>query len=219
MTPPPNPANVLDGRTPAERDGAETAGLDRFDGPPFDDPTEIPVVLDCAEAAELGPDRLVDHIEATHHALLRDELPRLETLAADVALMQARRHPELLDVQRLVGDLRGLLEPHLHEEEVLLFPMVRRLSEAVADGKTVPEVRRSVLSSAVPAMVREHADVRAVLARIRELTGGFKAPSGASDDHRSLFEGLALVERDLDRHVDEEHDLLTPAVTALLDQA
>jgi len=122
-------------------------------------------------------------------------------------------------VQRLVGDLRGMLEPHLHEEEVLLFPMVRRLVDAVAAGNAVPEVRRSVLTGAIPAMVIEHRDLCAALARMRELTGDYRVPADASDDYRALLEGLAVVEADVRQHVAEENERLAPSVLDLLDEA
>ena len=67
--------------------------------------------------ASLGPAELVDHIEATHHAYLWQELPRLTELADKVARVHGHRHPELADVVAVVGQLRADLEPHLLEEE------------------------------------------------------------------------------------------------------
>ncbi|MGZ4709603.1 MAG: DUF542 domain-containing protein, partial [Acidimicrobiales bacterium] len=87
---------------------------------------------DPAPWATFGPAELVDHLEATHHAYLHEELPRLTALSEKVAQVHGGRHPELLEVLRLCRELRDDLEPHLAKEERVLFPMIREL--AVADG-------------------------------------------------------------------------------------
>ena len=51
------------------------------------------------EWTTLGVVELVDHIEATHHAYLWDELPRLDALADKVASTHSARHPELIPLR------------------------------------------------------------------------------------------------------------------------
>ena len=108
-------------------DAVAAAGLDL---------TEITTKLDAVtERAQPSPDwdgigGLVDHIEATHHAYLRDALPRLVALADKVAEVHGANHPELATVADLVHELRADLEPHLLREERVLFPMIRDLATA-----------------------------------------------------------------------------------------
>ena len=77
--------------------------------------------------ASMTPDALVDHLEATHHAYLHAELPRLSALADKVAAVHGTRHPELSGVRRAYETIRADLEPHLAKEERVLFPMIREL--------------------------------------------------------------------------------------------
>ena len=76
----------------------------------------------------MAPDELVDHIEATHHAYLHDELPRLEALLDKVDGRPRRAAtPSWPFVQASFDELRAELEPHLAKEERILFPMIREL--------------------------------------------------------------------------------------------
>ena len=85
----------------------------------------------------MGATELVDHLEATHHRYLWEELPRLSALVAKIVGVHGERHPELGDVAACYEQVRADLEPHLLKEERVLFPMIREL--AVADhGAVVP---------------------------------------------------------------------------------
>ncbi|MCB0964488.1 MAG: DUF542 domain-containing protein, partial [Acidimicrobiales bacterium] len=90
-------------------------------------------ILEQLRAARSGPapdwttldaGGLVDHVLEHHHAYLRDELPRLEALAHKVRSVHGGLHPELIEVEALVRDLRHDLEPHLDKEERVLFPAI-----------------------------------------------------------------------------------------------
>jgi iron-sulfur cluster repair protein YtfE (RIC family) len=60
---------------------------------------------------------LVDHIEATHHALLKREMPRLRAV-----FVEQQVDPALLDP---FLDLDDLMRDHLMKEERILFPGIR----------------------------------------------------------------------------------------------
>ena len=81
----------------------------------------------------MGVIELVDHIEATHHRYLWDELPRLIGAgrqgrpACTAAAIRSWRTS-----RPCFGDLRADLEPHMLKEERVLFPMIREL--AIGDG-------------------------------------------------------------------------------------
>lgn len=161
--------------------------------------------------ATFGPAELVDHLQATHHAYLHDELPRLTALADKVAQVHGGRHPELLDVQRLYGELRDDLEPHLAKEEQVLFPMIREL--AAAD--TAPTFHCGTLRNPISVMLREHDRAGELLERLRAVTDGFVIPDGACANYTALYTGLEALEADTHLHVHKENNLLFPAVIAL----
>ncbi|MFN8038841.1 MAG: iron-sulfur cluster repair di-iron protein [Acidimicrobiales bacterium] len=181
------------------------------------DVDETATALDAAPGGEIapwatfGPAELVDHLQATHHAYLHDELPRLTALADKVAQVHGGRHPELLDVQRLYGELRDDLEPHLAKEEQVLFPMIREL--AAAD--TAPTFHCGTLRNPISVMLREHDRAGELLERLRAMTDGFVIPDDACASYTALYTGLEELEADTHLHVHKENNLLFPAVIAL----
>ena len=166
---------------------------------------------DIASWATFGPVELVDHLEATHHAYLHEEFPRLTALADKVAQVHGGWHPELLEVQRLYAELRDDLEPHLAKEERVLFPMIREL--AAAD--TAPTFHCGTLRNPISAMVREHDRAGELLEQLRSVTEGYVLPDDACASYTALYRGLEELEVDTHLHVHKENNLLFPAVITL----
>jgi len=154
---------------------------------------------------------LVDHLVATHHRYLWDELPRLFALTEMILSVHGARHPELADVARTYTELRSELEPHLMKEEQILFPMIREL--AAAEG--VPAFHCGTLRNPISMMLREHDNAGALLARLRMLTNGYTPPADACASYVACFTGLAELEADTHLHIHKENNLLFPMVVRL----
>jgi len=163
----------------------------------------------AADVDALGPAELVDHIESTHHVYLHQELPALDALATKVAGVHGGRHPELLDVARLVTALRADLEPHLAKEEQVLFPAVRRLVDGPVDLPV------GSVSNPIRVMMSEHEQAGELLAQLRAAAKGFEVPADGCVSYRSLYERLPALEADTFRHIHLENNVLFPAVEAL----
>jgi regulator of cell morphogenesis and NO signaling len=160
--------------------------------------------------AELAPAELVDHIEATHHAYLHQELPRLAALVTKVVGVHGGRHPELDAIAETFGELQADLEPHLLKEERVLFPMIR----ALAGPGPAPVAHCGTVANPVAVMTAEHEVVGELLTRMRTLTNGYTAPADGCASYRALFDGLAELEADTHLHVHKENNVLFPAVLA-----
>jgi len=176
--------------------------------------TDITTELEATpQAPELaadweGIDGLVDHLEATHHAYLRDTLPRLVALADKVAGVRGANHPELIAVAGMVHAIRADLEPHLLKEEQVLFPMIRQLAAADA----APAFHCGSLSNPIRVMLSEHDTVGESLADLRACTDAYRVPDDGCASYRALYTGLAELEADTHLHVHKENNLLFPAV-------
>jgi len=182
-------------------DASAAAGLDADDvavalAEVADDPRD--------HADRLPPVELVDHLLATHHAYLHEELPLLHALATKVRSVHGERHPELAEVARLVGELRADLEPHLAKEEQVLFPAIRRLANRPA----------TTLAPPIRVMLAEHESAGELLAELRATTSGYLVPDDGCASYRTLYERLAALEADTFRHVHLENNVLFPAVLA-----
>jgi regulator of cell morphogenesis and NO signaling len=154
---------------------------------------------------------LADHIEQTHHAYLRRELPRLAELIDKLVAHHGERHPELADLRMTFRGLHEELASHMFKEERVLFPLVRELEAAQQPFA----MHCGSIANPIRVMEHEHDDAGDALARIRELTSDFQAPEDACASYRACLEGLANLEVDLHRHIHKENNILFPKAAKL----
>ena len=159
----------------------------------------------------MGLVQLVDHLEATHHAYLWSELPRLSALMDKVATVHGERHPELGDIRDCFATIRTDLEPHLTKEERVLFPMVREL--ATADS--APSFHCGSIQNPISAMLTEHDTVGELLRRLRALSNEYVPPVDGCGSYVALFAGFETMEADTHMHIHKENNLLFPAVVEI----
>ncbi len=154
--------------------------------------------------ADMTMTELADHIEATHHVYLREELPRLQGLVDKVMTAHGKRYPWLEGVQSTYRDLVAELNPHMLKEEQILFPMIRELDSATV----APSLHCGSVSNPIGVMEHEHANAGAALRRLRELTSGFEVPEGGCDSFRAMVDGLRQLEADTHAHIHKENNVL-----------
>ncbi len=141
---------------------------------------------------------LIDHILNTYHEPLREELPRLETMAKKILEVHGDEFPDVLpELLSVFTGLKNELEEHMGKEEQILFPMIR-----CGDG----------VMAAMPIQVMEHEHESAgnALKRLRELTGNYTVPPGACKTWGALWYGLAALEESLHHHIHLENNILFP---------
>lgn len=160
--------------------------------------------------ADLPPAELVEHILGTHHEYLRNELPRLHSMADRVARVHGGHTPSLVEVLQVFCRLAEELTEHMAKEEKLLFPAIVEFTRSGTD--------RVALDDPLACLIHEHEDAGAGLARLRELTHDFQPPSEACNTYRALFAGLADLEEDLHKHIHLENAVLFPQARALVGQ-
>lgn len=159
----------------------------------------------------LAPEELVEHIVATHHAYLHEELPLLDALAQKVAGVHGERHPELAEVRRLVAEIRADLEPHLMKEERVLFPAIRALAFGQRDFPF------GSIENPIRMMRFEHDRAGELLAELRRVTGGYVVPSDGCASYRSLYERAEALELDTHVHIHKENHTLFPRAIELFE--
>jgi regulator of cell morphogenesis and NO signaling len=153
---------------------------------------------------------LADHIEQTHHAFLKRELPRLATLVHKVAAVHGDRHPWMHEFEAEYGRFAAELQTHMDKEEQTLFPLIRSLErgewDSAVDGGQAAADSFGMLES-------EHEDAARSLARLHELSGGLTPPADACNTFRAMLDGVRELEIDLHEHVHEENNILFPRAT------
>jgi regulator of cell morphogenesis and NO signaling len=154
---------------------------------------------------------LADHIEATHHAMLKQELPRLSAMTRKVAKVHGADHPELVRVAEIFESFAAEMIAHMGKEERVLFPMIRALER----GEAPPPGSPHAMLGPITVMEREHDDAGRAMEQMRELTSGFRPPLGACGTYRATLDGLAQLEADLHIHVHKENSILFPGAAEL----
>jgi regulator of cell morphogenesis and NO signaling len=175
------------------------------------DATTVTAEIDAVDVSDdtnwtsFDPPALVEHIVASHHRYLWEELPLLDALASKVERVHGQRHPELAEVRRRVAELRADLEPHLLKEEQVLFPAIA----ALAAGQT--EFPFGSVAKPIHMMVIEHERAGELLALLRAATNSYQVPADGCASYRSLYERLAALEVDTHVHIHKENNVLFPA--------
>lgn len=150
---------------------------------------------------------LVDHIEARHHAFMKEQMPRLEAILAKVSRAHRASHGEMLEaLSQVFAAFKEEIDAHLIKEESILFPAIRRIEASHADG--------AMLECPVHQMQYEHDQAGHALKRMRELTGNYALPVDACPTFAALYDGLKAVEADLHEHIHLENNILFPRALA-----
>ena len=167
-----------------------------------DDCQSTPGTLIDADALTLSA--LCDHIEATHHAYLRQELHRLDQITAKGARVQGDKEHKWLEIRTAFVELESELMPHMIKEEQILFPIIRKLEASTAR----PEFHCGSVNNPIRQMEHEHDHAGATLKKLRELTNDFTPPDWACNTYRALFDGLRELEANMHQHVHKENNVL-----------
>lgn len=141
---------------------------------------------------------LIDHILATHHRPLDQELPRLLAMAERVVQVHGDKMPEVLPA--ILGTLREMIAeigPHMQKEEVILFPWIVQGRGAQCMGP-------------VSVMETDHEVLGELLVRMAGLTQAYTPPDGACGTWRGLYQGLGELDADLRLHIHLENNVLFP---------
>lgn len=146
---------------------------------------------------------IIDFIVATYHTPLREELPRLGTMAAKVLKVHGAKDERTLSrVDAIVRELSADLIQHMWKEEQVLFPAIRAGEAGTAPMMPIDQ----------PIVVMEHEHDRAgeLLAELNRITDGYTVPGWACATARALYQGLAEFESTMHLHVHLENNVLFP---------
>jgi regulator of cell morphogenesis and NO signaling len=179
----------------------------------------------AAPAAE-GPDwktaplaDLTGHIRSTHHQFTRREIARLKPLFQRVFLVHGKNHPELAEIQGTFAALAEELAMHMMKEEMVLFPYIERMEEAVVEGSPILPAPFGTVRNPVAMMMHEHDGAGEALREMRAASNGYAAPADACASYRALYQALAEFEADLHQHIHLENNILFPRALEMEESA
>jgi regulator of cell morphogenesis and NO signaling len=153
---------------------------------------------------------LTAHIRDTHHRYTRKALARLGPLFGEVCAVHGENHPALPRMRATFGNLAQELTMHMMKEEMVLFPYIERMEEAIVEKSTVLPAPFGSVRNPVAMMRHEHDGAGQALGEIRAASNGFTVPPNACASYRTLYQALAEFESDLHQHIHLEDDILFP---------
>jgi regulator of cell morphogenesis and NO signaling len=158
---------------------------------------------------------LVEHIKNTHHKYTREEIARLGALLEKVCAVHGKNHPELYEVQTTFSGLSQELTMHMMKEEMMLFPYIVRMEEAVIQKEPVLPAPFGTVQNPVAMMEHEHDSAGNALRAVRKTSNNFLAPSDACVSYQALYKALDAFEADLHQHIHLENNILFPRAIAM----
>lgn len=174
---------------------------------------DLEAVLPTERSSAEDPRRLatadlIALIVDRHHGYLRRALPFVVPLAVKVADVHGEKNGKLAELRLVVTEIADALDPHLDQEEQVLFPAL------IAAQPDAALIQRELAS-----MHADHLAVGTLLARMRELSDAFTTPEWGCRSYRILMAELEALEGDVLRHVHMENHVLMPRFAQVAEPA
>ncbi|HLJ46266.1 MAG TPA: iron-sulfur cluster repair di-iron protein [Bryobacteraceae bacterium] len=164
---------------------------------------------------EASASELIAHITGTHHAFVRQEIPRLEALLGKVKTRHGAAHPEVAEIELLFLAAAQELQSHLLREEQVLFPYIEQLERAAQCGAEPPRGCFPSVEFPIARMLADHDDAGELFARMSALSNRYTPPEQSCMSFTALYRGLSDFELDLHEHIHLENNILFPNAIAL----
>ncbi len=160
---------------------------------------------------EWSIDFLADYIVHVHHHYLKSQLPEIKDTLLEFTEEHRNNYSYLPELERIFLRLYNEMLPHLQAEEEIIFPYIRRISHAYNNQESYGSLLVRTLRKPVEEMMNhEHAMVLRWLDKMRELTGDYSSPAGASTNHQVMLFKLKELDNDLVQHMHLENNILFP---------
>jgi regulator of cell morphogenesis and NO signaling len=177
--------------------------------------------VDAAAAGEQWHDRtareLIHHLVTEHHAATRTSLSHLQRDIARLRKSDAEACPNLGQIELIALRLGELLSRHMSSEESEMFPYIVRLENSLRSGSDAPAASDSLANRVLVEYI-EHDQVAERFSKLRELTGSYVIPEGATRAHANLIRDLRRYDRAVHRHMHLENNILLPRAVELENQ-
>jgi regulator of cell morphogenesis and NO signaling len=158
---------------------------------------------------------LVDHIVEFHHGRTREMTARIPQLLHKISTKHGSAHPELIGIEKNFAAIAAELATHMMKEEMMLFPYIVRMEEAVVAGDAVIPPPFGTVRNPVRMMMAEHDGAGELLREIREASGGFAVPPDGCATFVAAYAALEEFEADLHQHIHLENNILFPRAMAM----
>ncbi len=152
-------------------------------------------------------DELCDYIEKRHHTYVNDNIPFLKQKLQKLSDVHGANHPELFEVEELFGIIAGNLTTHMQKEEIVVFPLIRKLVKLKKGESDFERVYEDVKKN-IALLDDEHQAEGERFVKIAEITSSYTVPADGCTTYRITYQTLSDFEQDLHRHIHLENNIL-----------
>jgi regulator of cell morphogenesis and NO signaling len=161
--------------------------------------------------AEWNLDFLVDYIINVHHSYIYKALPVLIEYVNLFLAGHKNKYPGLTELQRIFTRIDRELRSHLSQEEEIIFPYIKQISNAYRRKETYASLLVRTLRKPVKdIMIHEHDVLMKLIMRTREITDYYRLPEKSCALHKVTFGKLREFDNDLTQHIYLENSVLFP---------
>jgi regulator of cell morphogenesis and NO signaling len=158
---------------------------------------------------------LTGFIVTVHQRFEQRELVLLGARIVRARKRYADDWPVISRIEHLFRRLSETLRIHIHQEERDLFQRIEQMENALASRRRKPLRIEKSLTERIMIEFLEHDVVNERLRTMRMLTGDWTLPTSAPKTLRTLWRDLKSFDRNLQRHIHLENNVLYPRAIAM----
>lgn len=156
---------------------------------------------------ELELNELCDYIEKRHHTYVSETIPFLQQKLQKLCDVHGENHSELYEVKALFDGAAENLSVHMKNEELILFPYVRKMVKSKNEGKASKNEFGDAVNT-IDKMHEEHQTEGERFEKISKLTSSYTCPPDGCGTYQVTYQTLKEFENDLHRHIHLENNIL-----------
>lgn len=122
--------------------------------------------------------------------------------------VHGERHPELFEINNLFKISAAELLNHLQKEEIILFPFIKTMSDAIKNHETIQQPGFGTVDNPIAVLQYDHETEGNLFAKISELSNEYNPPIDACQTYKVTFAMLKEYEQDLHKHIHLENNIL-----------
>jgi regulator of cell morphogenesis and NO signaling len=158
---------------------------------------------------------LANYIENKHHAMIRDRIPLILKFLKRVVKVHSAHEPKLKKIKALFEDSTEDLQRHLEQEELIIFPFIRKISSDPERKKLLFSPSYKKIREKIYQLMAEHEQEGVCLEEIRKLSDDYSPPAYACNTYKVAFALLQEFDMSMQKHMHLERNILFPEALAL----
>jgi len=166
---------------------------------------------------EFRADELAAYVTDNHHGFTRQSAEVIHDLLNQLTLSGEYSKEDFRYLWNLFDLLFNELDRHMKKEETLLFPLIRKMTQAL-QGRDNHDLPSSLaIRNPVILLTKEHRRIQLILEEIRLATNHYIFGEEASELRKACLSEMFEIDQDIQKHFYIEETILYPKLLSLED--